>query len=536
MRKWWETGVVYQIYPRSFRDTDGDGIGNLAGVTEKLDYLSTTLGVDAIWLSPFYPSPQKDFGYDVADYTDVEPDYGTLDDFDDMLTEAHARGLKVIVDIVPNHSSDLHEWFLESRSSRDNPKRDWYVWRDAKPDGSSPNNWLSAFAGSAWEWDEASGQYYLHSFAKEQPDLNWRNPEVRRAMADVFRFWLDRGVDGFRIDVAHFIAKDPEFRDNPMKDGPVESTDYKPVREFDRQHHVHNFAHADVHRYYQEIRQVVDEYEDRFTIGEIHEYDWDKWASYYGDGSELHMPYNFALLPAGWDAARIRDVVASVEAAVPSFGWPNYVWGNHDEVRIATRLGDRQARAATVLLLTLRGTPTVYYGDELGIRQYVPPVGQELDPAAYEHPGLNRDGCRTPMQWDSTTAAGFSTNPDPWLPVNSDFATRNVETELDDPASILSLHRALLSYRRAHAVLQEGDLHILPIVNDSLFAFERRLGGDSRTIVLSTSDEPQSVPDISGWVALSSDPERRAGNAFDGVLQSHEAVLLEPSTGPTVTS
>ncbi|RMF61789.1 MAG: alpha-amylase, partial [Bacteroidetes bacterium] len=295
---WWQTGVIYQIYPRSFKDSNGDGIGDLGGVLEKLDYLSDTLGVDAIWLSPFYPSPMADFGYDVADYTDVDPIFGDLATFDALVAEAHRRGLRVIIDIVPNHTSDRHPWFIASRSSRDNPKRDWYVWRDPAPDGGPPNNWLSVFGGPAWEYDETTGQYYLHSFLKEQPDLNWRNPEVRRAMFDVFRFWLERGVDGFRIDVAHYIMKDPLFRDNPPN--PHRGDYHKDMGEYDTQLHLYDKGHEDVHEVFRELRRLLDDYSrdrPRFAVGEIHIFDWNAWVRYYGDNlDELHMPFNFALL------------------------------------------------------------------------------------------------------------------------------------------------------------------------------------------------------------------------------------------------
>ena len=331
---WWQTGVVYQIYPRSFLDTSGNGIGDLAGVTDKLDYISDVLGVDAIWLSPFFPSPMADFGYDVSDYTDVNPLFGDLEIFDRLVREAHNRGLKVIIDIVPNHSSDQHAWFLESRSSRDNPKRDWYVWRDAKPDGSPPNNWLSVFGGPAWEWDEHTGQYYLHSFLKEQPDLDWRNPEVKAAMLDVFRFWLERGVDGFRIDVAQRLMKDPLERDNPLNEaGTLYS--HKPMGDYDSQVHLYDVTHEDIHGVFKEIRAVLDAYSTerpRYSVGEIHEYDFTRWARYYGENlDELHMPFNFALLNVAWDARAVREVVDALEAALPEGAWPNYVLGNHDE-------------------------------------------------------------------------------------------------------------------------------------------------------------------------------------------------------------
>ncbi|MGD2105625.1 MAG: alpha-amylase family glycosyl hydrolase, partial [Anaerolineae bacterium] len=339
--------MIYQIYPRSFKDTTGNGVGDLWGVIEKLDYVSDLLGVDAIWLSPFYPSPQADFGYDVADYTDVDPLYGKLDTFDELVREAHRRDVKVIIDLVPNHTSDRHPWFIESRSARDNPKRDWYIWADPRPDGSPPNNWLSVFGGSAWEWDEASKQYYLHSFLKEQPDLNWRNPEVKDAMFDVVRFWLERDVDGFRVDVAHYIMKDPQLRDNPVDPRAAKSI-HRSLGDYDSQFHAHDHGHPDVHAVYRELRQVLDSYSQerpRVSLGEIHIFDWEEWASYYGESlDELHMPFNFGLLGAGWDAQSVRDVVESVEAVLLAQAWPNYVLGNHDEPRLATRHGRDEAR------------------------------------------------------------------------------------------------------------------------------------------------------------------------------------------------
>ncbi|MGI9610643.1 MAG: alpha-amylase family glycosyl hydrolase, partial [Acidimicrobiia bacterium] len=314
---WWQTAVIYQIYPRSFQDSNRDGVGDLAGITGRLPYLAD-LGVDAVWISPFYPSPMADFGYDVADYTDVDPLFGTIADFDDLLAEAHRLGLKVIVDIVPNHTSNQHPWFLESRNSRDNPKRDWYVWRDAKPDGSPPNNWLGVFGGLAWEWDDATGQFYLHSFIPEQPDLNWRNPEVVEAMHDVYRFWLDRGVDGFRIDVAQRIMKDPDLRDNPpayTEGGGV----FKSMGEYESQLHVHDVGHPDIHDAYRDLRTVVDAYEPpRGIFGEVHVFDLDEWAAYYGrDLDGMHMPFNFTLVYVPWDTSEVRKRVDALEAALP---------------------------------------------------------------------------------------------------------------------------------------------------------------------------------------------------------------------------
>ena len=349
---WWMTGVIYQIYPRSFQDTTNNGVGDLPGITSRLDYLSGTLGIDAIWISPFYRSPMADFGYDVSDYTDVDPLFGTLADFDELLAQAHARGIRVIIDWVPNHTSDQHPWFQAARSSRQDPRRDWYVWRDPRPDGSLPNNWLSVFGGPAWEWDEASGQYYLHSFVPQQPDLNWRNPEVRKAMFQTIRFWLERGVDGFRVDVAHVVMKDPEFRDNPPASGADRRFRYGHTYEL--QDHLHDKGHPDGHGVYRQMRTILDEYDDdRFAVGEIHFDDLTRWAAYYGDGTDqLHMPFNFTLLTTPWEAAAVQQAVEAIEAVVPDGCWPNYVLGNHDTARPVRRLGHAGARLGAMLLLT----------------------------------------------------------------------------------------------------------------------------------------------------------------------------------------
>ena len=488
--EWWQTGVIYQIYPRSFQDSDGDGVGDLPGITSRLDYVAD-LGVDAVWISPFYTSPMADFGYDVADYTDVDPLFGTMADFDELLGTAHRLGLKVIVDIVPNHTSDQHPWFLESRASRENPRREWYVWRDAKPDGSPPNNWLSAFGGLAWEWDEVTAQYYLHTFISEQPDLNWRNPAVVEAMHDVYSFWLDRGVDGFRIDVAQRIMKDPDLRDNPPAPPDLELT-FKSMGEYESQLHIHDMAHPDIHDLYRDLRVVVDSYQPpRVTIGEVHLFDLDEWAGYYGrDLDEMHLPFNFTLLYAPWTAAAVRKRVDDLEAALPPGAWPNYVLGNHDEPRLATRFGANTARLAAMLLLTLRGTPTLYYGDELGMEQV--PIKNQQDPWARREPELGRDGCRTPMQWDSSPAAGFSdADPDGlWLPLEATYAARNVEVQLGDPESLLTLYRRLLALRRGMPSLQRGDYTPVDAVPEELFIFRRSDGDEEVCVVLNMSDQP----------------------------------------------
>jgi alpha-glucosidase len=469
---WWQKGVIYQIYPRSFQDSNADGIGDLQGVINRLDYLAKTLGVDAIWLSPFYPSPQADFGYDVADYRDVDPMYGNLELFDHLIREAHQRGLKVIIDIVPNHTSDQHPWFQESRSSRENPKRNWYTWQDAKNDGSLPNNWLSNFGGPSWEWDEKTSQYYLHSFLKVQPDLNWRNPQVREAMFAVYRFWLDRGVDGFRIDVAHYIMKDPELKDNPLNLNPA-NIDWKQNGAYDTLYHLYDKGHPDVHGVYQELRKILDSYDPpRYSVGEIHIFEWEQWASYFGkNNDELHMPFNFALLVAPWKADAIRKIVENIEKVTPQWGWPNYVLGNHDEPRIAGKLGETKARQAAMLLLTLRGTPTIYNGDEFGQTNVAIPPELEKDPWGKRVPGSGRDKCRTPNQWTAGENAGFALpGITPWLPVAEDYKTVNMEFELEESKSMLNLYRRLLAFRKKSAALHSGTLKIIDLVPENCFA------------------------------------------------------------------
>jgi glycosidase len=529
---WWQTGVVYQIYPRSFKDSNGDGVGDLAGVIEKMDYLSETLAVDAIWLSPFYPSPMADFGYDVSDYIGIDPVFGDLPTFDRLVEKAHRTGLNVIIDFVPNHSSDRHAWFLESRSSRDNPKRDWYVWRDARSDGSPPNNWLSVFGGSAWEWDEATRQYYLHSFLKEQPDLNWRNPEVKQAMFDVVSFWLDRGVDGLRIDVAHAIMKDPELRDNPPRweEG---SLHHKPMGEYDRQLHLHDKGHPDVHAVYRDLRTLLDEYETpRMAVGEIHLYEWEPWVRYYGEAlDELHMPYNFMLLNTPWTAEGVRSVVDDLEDVLPEDAWPNYVLGNHDEPRLATRYGPGQARIAAMLLLTLRGTPTLYYGDELGLQDVEIPAHKVQDPAGKDIPVLARDPCRTPMPWDSSPSAGFSTAApeDLWLPVNYDRDTVSVEAQMDDPTSMLSLYRGLLRLRRREPALRVGSYRTVEDVPHEVFVYLRELGERRLLVALNFSERRRHVTlEGSGKLLLSTALDRSRESVTGGiVLRANEGLILE---------
>ncbi len=466
---WWQKAVLYQIYPRSFMDSDGDGIGDLAGIISRLDYLAW-LGIDAIWLSPIFPSPMADFGYDISDYTGIHPLFGSMDDFDRLIAEVHDHGMKLVLDLVPNHSSDRHPWFEESRSSRDNPKRDWYIWQDPAPDGGAPNNWLSVFGGSAWEWDEATGQYYYHAFLKEQPDLNWRNPELRETMLNVMRFWFGKGVDGFRIDVIWHIIKDGLLRDNPP------NPDYVPGRmpPYDRLLPSFTTDHPEVHDYIARMRQTADDFPDRLLIGEIY-LPIHRLVTYYGkENRGVHLPFNFQLLNTPWDARHIFALIDRYEGSLPPDGWPNWVLGNHDNSRVATRLGGTErARAAAVLLLTLRGTPTVYYGDEIGMEDVRIPPDRVRDPQELNQRGTvrGRDPERTPMQWDDSKNAGFSSG-EPWLPVAEDYRERNVKRQRDDHDSMLSLHRRLLALRRAEPALH-GGAYVPVGISDSAMAYLR---------------------------------------------------------------
>jgi len=453
-RPWWQTGIVYQIYPRSFQDGNGDGVGDLPGIMQRLDYVHS-LNVEAIWLSPIYPSPMADFGYDVADYTGIHPLFGTMADFDALLAAIHTRGMKLILDLVPNHTSEEHPWFRESRSSRDNARRDWYIWADPAGDGGPPNNWLSFFGGSAWAFDERTGRYYLHLFAREQPDLNYRNPAVLEAMLDNMRFWLDKGVDGFRVDVIWLMAKDELLRDEPRNEA------WDGINPHGRLDHIYTAGLPEVHDIIRRMRQVVDAYEERVMIGEIY-LSQEQLLEYYGDeGDECHMPFNFQLVHTSWNAGAVRTLVEEYEAALDEGQWPNWVLGNHDQHRIATRIGRAQARVAQMLLLTLRGTPTCYYGDEIGMENVPIPPEKVRDPQAVNQPEVahlyGRDPVRTPMQWNKSAHAGFCPpDVEPWLPVATDFDRWNVAVEEQDPVSMLSLYRALSELRRAEPALHAG--------------------------------------------------------------------------------
>ena len=504
--RWWQRGVIYQIYPRSWQDSDGDGVGDLPGIVGRLDHLGW-LGVDAIWLSPVYPSPMADFGYDVADYCDIDPLFGTLADFDRLVAEAHARGLRVLLDWVPNHTSDQHPWFVASRSSRDDPQRDWYVWRDLAPDGGPPSNWLNYSGTSTWKWDEPTGQYYYRVFTDQQPDLNWRNPEVQEAMYETLRFWLRRGVDGFRIDVLSLLVEDDQLRDNPP------NPDYRPEADlpYMQEVSVHQVDRPETRELVRHIRKVVDEFgDDKVLLAEL-VLPLDQTVAYYGDnGDGVQVPFNFELLTADWDARGLADYIDRYLAALPPGGWPNWVLGNHDTPRVASRLGTAQARVAAVLLLTLPGTPTLYYGDEIGQRDAGIPPERVRDPIAALIPGRGRDPERAPMQWSTGPGAGFTTG-EPWLPLAADHETVTVAAQRDDPASMLTLHRRLLALRkRAPALVTDA---YEPVQADGdVLAYVRSDGDERWLVALNLGGRPGRLAPpgvrLAGRVELSTHPDR----------------------------
>jgi glycosidase len=531
-RRWWQDAVFYQIYPLSFADSDDDGFGDLEGIISKLDYLSETLGVNAIWLSPFYKSPMADWGYDVSNHTDVDPVFGDLEVAERLIDEIHKRGMRVILDYLMNHTSIEHPWFAESRSSVDNPKRDWYVWRDPKPDGSEPNNWVSVFSGPAWTLDPETGQYYRHTFLPHQPDLNWRNPEVREAMFDVARFWLDRGVDGFRVDAAHQMMKDPRERDNPPAPGD-RPRPWKDMGEYDYFIHLYDFGHPDVHQAHREFQAVLDEYpHEPFAIGEIHIFDLPEWAAYYGEHLDQIVPFNFHLMVTPWEADTVRATVESVLWHVPDGGWTNWLLGNHDEIRLVTRLGNLNARLGAMLLLTLRGTPFLYYGDELGLPETRIPAEDGRDPWGANVPYLSRDGCRTPMQWDDTTNSGFCLTT-PWLPLDPEQKKLNVAAEIEDPGSMLSLYRRLIEYRKAMPALREGKYLTNQVSNEDVFVFERFTDDQRVLVALNMSDQLQLVAIEEGEVVVStSQPGGRQVGAEGLFLGRREGVIIEVGATP----
>jgi len=536
---WWREGVFYQIYPRSFMDADNDGIGDLRGIIEKLDYLNdgteNSLGVDALWLSPIFESPMYDFGYDVSDFTAIDPTFGTMEDFDELLAEAHKRNIRIVLDFIPNHTSHLHQWFKESRSSRDNPKRDWYIWRDpGSYRGRRPNNWQSVFGGPAWEWDEKTGQFYYHHFAIEQPDVNWRNSELKQAMLDQMRFWLDKGVDGFRLDAINHIFKDDQFRSNPYRVG---------RRPFDMQYHLYDMDLPEAIGIAKDMRALVDSYGEkgeRMLVGEVYIEDPKTAVEYYGDGTDgLNLCFYFSFCFNTYKARRFRESVRTWEGLLPPNAQPTYFLSNHDHPRHIDRYGSRcnarteaHARVTAMMLLTLRGTPFIYYGEEIGMRNLHIRRKDLKDPVGLRYWPLpvGRDNCRTPMQWDDTKGAGFTTPEEPWLPINPNHSDINVTAQKKDPDSLYNFYRGLLWKRKSLPSLLRGTLTILDDAPDRLFCYLRSYESETTLVILNFSHkkETYTLPDRGGaWEAVFSSHRGEGDKAASGSLTVHpsEATL-----------
>lgn len=497
---WWRGAVIYQIYPRSFLDTNGDGVGDLPGIIERLDYVAS-LGVDAIWISPFFKSPMADFGYDIADYRDVDPLFGTLDDFDRLLAKAHRLGLKVVIDQVLSHTSVAHDWFRQSREQRDGDKSDWYVWADARPDGTPPNNWLSIFGGVAWQWEPRRGQYFLHNFLASQPDLNFHNPAVRAAQLDNVKFWLDRGVDGMRLDAINFCFHDAKLRDNPPKPANLRTgRGFSPDNPYAFQYHWYNNTQPENLGFLEELRALMDRYPDVAALGEISSEDsLATMAEYVGD-KRLHMGYSFELLTDDSSAAYIRETVQTLEARMPH-GWPCWAISNHDVRRAVTRWGGETADAAlarqlVALVCSLRGSVCLYQGEELGLPEADVPYEQLQDPygIAFWPTFKGRDGCRTPMPWNSEANGSFSRG-EPWLPVPDAHRERAVARQEVDPESVLNATRRFLRWRSGQPALVEGDIRFVD-APEPVLAFVRRGGGQSLLVVfnLSANDVEWTLP------------------------------------------
>ncbi len=495
-KPWWRGAVIYQIYPRSYQDSNGDGIGDLPGITGKLDYIAS-LGVDGIWISPFFTSPMKDFGYDVSDYCDVDPIFGTLDDFDRLLDDAHGLGLKVVIDQVMSHTSDEHAWFAESRTDRTNDKADWYVWRDARPDGTPPNNWQAVFGGAAWTWDARRQQYFMHNFLREQPQLNLHNPDVQDALLAASRFWLERGVDGFRLDAINFSMFDPAFKDNPA----WEIGGRTITRPFDLQHHVYNQSHPDIPLYLERVRALTDEFGDIFTVAEVAGPDpLPEMQAFTRGERRLSSAYNFDFLYASsLTPGRVQRAQSNWTGPVEE-GWPSWAFSNHDAPRCVSRWYDgadrsRFAQMTNALLLCLRGNPILYQGEELGLSQAEVPFEHLQDPEAIANwpLTLGRDGARTPMPWTSDeNECGFTAGL-PWLPMGQGHLERAVDVQDTDAGSVLNFTRRLLEVRKASNALTAGDISFEE-VNAPLLAFRRSCEGERLLCVFNLGPSPQSRP------------------------------------------
>ena len=530
---WWRGGIIYQIYPRSFQDSNGDGVGDLPGITQRLAHVAA-LGADAVWLSPVFKSPMKDFGYDVSDYRDIDPLFGTLDDFRELVRHAHSLGLKVMIDQVFSHTSDQHPWFIESRASHDNPRADWYVWADARDDGTPPNNWLSIFGGSAWQWDTRRLQYYMHNFLVSQPDLNFHNPQVRAAVLDDVRFWLELGVDGYRLDTANFYFHDQALRNNPGRGQPdPNDASVDPVNPYSRQYHVYDKSRPENLGFLKELRALLDRYPGSTMVGEIGDDDsLARIAEYTQGGDKLHMAYSFDLFAANHSATFLHGLLEKFMATVGD-GWPCWALSNHDVVRVATRWGGaepdaRLLRLAAAFQMSLRGSPCIYQGDELGLTEVDIPFEQLLDPygKAMWPEFKGRDGCRTPMPWEAQQTQGGFSPAQPWLPLPPQHLALAADAQRADPHSLLNFYTGLIHWRAQHPVLVQGDMQLLPL-HPQVLAFERSLAGQCVLCVFNFSDAAVDwplPPAHYGTHALE-------GSGLQGALLIEGYVALQPWGG-----
>ena len=524
---WWRGAVIYQIYPRSFADSNADGIGDLPGILARLEHLKggdASLDVDAIWLSPTFPSPQADYGYDVADYTGVDPIFGSLEDMDRLIEACHARGLRILLDLVACHTSEEHPWFAAARSSRSDPHRDWYIWADPAPGGGPPNNWTAVFGGSQWTLDEPSGQYYLHTFYPEQPQLNWRNRAVAEALHAAMRFWFERGVDGFRVDAIQVAAKDLQLRDNPPA-GPRDPRFPVPSTDFGEQEHLWDVDRPEVHDVVRGLRRVADEY-GAVLVGELYA-PVERLASYLGSGdaAEFQLAFNFELLLSAWKTDAFRLIIERAEALLPAGSWPTWAVSNHDQSRHVTRWGRERARLAAFLLLTLRGTAFLYAGEEIGMRD------AEVS-GAPAHDRAGRDAQRTPMQWDPSPRGGF-THGEPWLAL-VDAPETNVQAQRDDPGSLLSLYRRLIAVRRSSPALAVGEQRSIFGLGDDVIANVRQTDGERVLVVMNTGDGPATVA-LDRWGSIADVLVTTDGAGRDGSVEMRavrlaalEGVVLRP--------
>lgn len=534
--KWSETDIIYQIYPLSFKDTTANGKGDLQGIIDKLDYLNDntekSLGIDAVWLGPIYKTPMKDFGYDVSDYYKIEPVLGSFKLFSKLISQAHKRNIKILLDFVPNHTSDQHDWFLQSRSSKKNPKRNWYIWQDPKPDGSPPNNWLSRFGGSAWEFDKKTGQYYLHTFLKSQPDLNWRNPSVVREMTKILSFWLDKGVDGFRLDAVYHVVKDDKFRNNPINPRYIPGQD-DPYRQY---LNVYDRGRPETLDVLKKICQTVGQYKNKFLVSEVfYKTKVSEISKYYDICKKAdHAPFNFNFIRLEWNASDYRSFINNYLQKLDEDDWPNYVLGNHDRKRAASRLKSRKkARLAAIITLTLKGMPFIYYGEEIGMSNVPVKKDQQKDLWGRQVPGLDlgRDGQRTPMQWTAGKYAGFS-QIKPWLPIARNYKQFNVKIELKEHKSMLNMYKKIIWFRKNSPALQNGIYYPLNTGNKNIFAYIREAPEQKILIIINFSGQKQkiSLPFAKSKLVCSSFLSRKPGqilNLNNIYLKSYQGLIFE---------